>query len=252
MEQNRLMVNTLFFLSDLQSGAGQAELLKSAAACGIGCVEIRREFIRDFAKECREIREKAELLQLRLYYSVPDTLYHGGKLKKQEIERYFSEASAMGSANVKLNIGDYRDNFQQEDAAYLNALCSRYGITLTVENDQTAENGRLKKIQTFLECASEQSSSIGMTFDIGNWLWQQESPLAAAVALCRYTTQIHLKDVATTPDVHTVLLDAGEIDWRLIIREFSPAVPVALEYPCMEKGDSAEQCLAGEVYKLLH
>lgn len=252
MEQNRLMVNTLFFLSDLQSGIGQAELLNSVAACGIGCVEIRREFIRDFAKECREIREKAESLRLQLYYSVPDTLYNGGKLKKQEIERYFSEASAMGNTNVKLNIGDYRDHFQQEDAEYLNALCSRSGITLTVENDQTAENGRLKKIQTFLERASEQSSSIGMTFDIGNWLWQQESPHSAAEALSRYTAQIHLKDVATAPDVHTVLLDAGEIDWRQIVREFSPAVPIALEYPCMEKGNSAEHCLAGEVYKLLH
>lgn len=252
MEQNRLMVNTLFFLPDLQSGVKQAELLNTVAACGVDSVEIRREFIHDFAEECRGIYEKAKSLKMQLYYSVPDTLFDGGDLKKQAVERYFSEASAMGCTHIKLNIGEYGDKVRQEDISFLSSLCSRNGIALTVENDQTAQNGRLKKIQAFLECTSVQKGSIGMTFDIGNWLWQQEAPLMAARVLSQYTTEIHLKDVATTPDVHTVLLDAGEIDWRQIIREFSPSVPIALEYPCMEKGRSAERCLAGEVYKLLH
>lgn len=252
MEQNRLMVNTLFFLPDLQSGVGQAELLNTIAACGVQSAEIRREFIRDFSDECREIYEKAKLLKMQLYYSVPDTLFDGGVLKKAAIECYFAEASVMGCSHIKLNIGEYGDKVRQEDISFLNNLYRRSGIALTVENDQTAENGCLKKIQEFLECTAAQNGSIGMTFDIGNWLWQQESPLMAAGALSRYTTEIHLKDVATAPDVHTVLLDAGEIDWRQIIREFSPSVPIALEYPCMEKGHSAERCLVGEVYKLLH
>lgn len=252
MEQNRLMVNTLFFLPDLQSGVKQAELLNTVAACGVGSVEIRREFIRDFAEECRGIYEKAKSLKMQLYYSVPDTLFDGGDLKKQEVDHYFAEASAMGCTHIKLNIGDFGDKICQEDILFLAALCSRTGIALTVENDQTAENGRLKKIQAFLEHCAAQNSSIGMTFDVGNWLWQQESPLVAAGGLSRYTTEIHLKDVATAPDVHTVLLDAGEINWRQIIREFSPSVPIALEYSCTEKGHSAERCLAGEVYKLLH
>lgn len=251
MERNRLMVNTLFFLPDLQSGVGQAELLKRVAACGIGSVEIRREFIRDFAGECQQIHEKAESLHLRLYYSVPDTLFGGGILKKQSAECYFAEAFAMGSTHIKMNIGEYGDKLREEDVLSLNALCRSHGIALTVENDQTAENGRLKKVQTFLECSAAENSSIGMTFDIGNWFWQKESPLLAAKALSRYTAVIHLKDVATVPDVHTVLLDAGEIDWRQIMREFSPSVPVALEYPCMAKGLSAERCLAKEVNKLL-
>ena len=252
MEQNRLMVNTLFLLPDLQSGVGQADLLNSVAVCGVGAVEIRREFIHDFSGECREIHEKAESLKMQLYYSVPDTLFDSGTLKRQAIERYFVEASIMGCTHIKLNIGEYGDKVRKEDISFLNDLCSRSGIALTVENDQTAQNGRLKKIQAFLECAAVQNGSIGMTFDIGNWLWQQESSLLAAGALTPYTTEIHLKDVVTAPDVHTVLLDAGEIDWRQIIREFSPSVPIALEYPCMEKRHSAERCLAGEVYKLLH
>lgn len=252
MEQNRLMVNTLFFLPDLRSGVGQAELLNMVAACGIGSVEIRREFIHDFTEECREIYEKAESLKIQLYYSVPDTLFDGGDLKKQAAERYFAEASVIGCTHVKLNIGEYGDKVRQEDVLFLNSLSNRNGISLTVENDQTSENGRLKKIQTFLECTAAQKCQIGATFDIGNWLWQQKSPLMAARVLSQYTTEIHLKDVSTTPDVHAVLLDAGEIDWRQIIGEFSPSVPIVLEYPCMEKGRSAERCLAGEVYKLLH
>ena len=252
MEQNRLMVNTLFFLPDLQSGVGQADLLNSVAVCGVGAVEIRREFIHDFAEECREIHDKAKSLKIQLYYSVPDTLFDGGTLKKPAVEHYFAEASVMGCTHIKLNIGDYGDKLHQEDISFLTVLSSRTGITLTVENDQTAENGRLKKIQAFLEHCAAQNSSIGMTFDVGNWLWQQESPLMAAEVLSQYTTEIHLKDVATAPDVHTVLLDAGKIDWRQIVREFSPSVPIALEYPCMEKGHSAERCLVGEVYKLLH
>lgn len=237
MKREELVINTLVFLEALKEGTLQQDLLPLLHNIGIGKVEVRREFIKDFDKELKAIREKAEEYHMELYYSVPGYVYGNGEILYSQITEYFKEAEAMNCHKVKLCIGDY-DKVTGKDAGKLKELCEEYDVLLTVENDQTPENGRSEKIVKFLKEISAFGSEILTTFDIGNWLWQKEDPLANAKLMKQYVAYIHLKDVKGGEYPQAVLLDQGDIDWRNVLKEF-PDVPLALEYPC--GADAVEQ-----------
>jgi sugar phosphate isomerase/epimerase len=111
-------------------------------------------------------------------------------------------------------------------------LCDKYSIKLTIENDQTKDNGRVNKIKTFLQLSEKLGMKISCTFDMGNWLWQKEDPVENANSLKPYITYIHLKDVIIGDTPQAAFLDEGIIPWRSILEIFDENVPVALEYPC--------------------
>lgn len=230
-ERKYIVINTLVFLEDLKKGVKQSELLKDINSLRISKAEVRREFIKDFETELREIRNVSEKLQMELYYSVPNYLYVDCELKLDEIEMYFIEADIMNCRNVKLNIGDYQ-SISFENVYRINSLCDKYSIRLTIENDQTEENGKVHKIQEFLENANKLGVKISCTFDIGNWLWQNESPKENAHSLKPYVTYIHLKDAYMQDKPQATFLDKGTIPWRDILDIFDKGIPVAIEYPC--------------------
>lgn len=231
MDKNNIVINTLVFLDELNSGVKQSSLIRDIHALEIRKAEVRREFIKDFEVELQEIRAAAEELQMELYYSVPKYLYVDGQLNTDEIEGYFKEAERMNCRNVKFNIGDY-NNITSENVYKINSLCDKYSIKLTVENDQTEENGRSEKIKTFLETAKKLDMKISCTFDVGNWLWQKEDPTENAYKLRPYVTYIHLKDAYVEGKPQAAFLDKGIIPWRSILDIFDKNVPVAIEYPC--------------------
>lgn len=231
MDKNNIVINTLAFLDELNSGVRQSKLLRDIHSLGIKKAEVRREFIKDFEVELQEIRDTAEELQMELYYSVPKYLYASGQLKAAEIQGYFKEADKMNCRNVKFNIGDY-SCITPENVCEINSLCDKYSIKLTIENDQTEENGRSEKIKTFLENAKELDIKISCTFDVGNWLWQKEDPTENAYKLKPYVTYIHLKDAYVSDKPQAAFLDKGMIPWRSILGIFDKNVPVAIEYPC--------------------
>lgn len=231
MEKDNIVINTLVFMNSLDDGVKQSSLLRDIHALGIEKVEVRREFIKSFDEELQEIRKTAEELQIELYYSVPRCLYDDGELKTSEIEECFIEANKMGCENVKMNIGDYH-HISNEDVCKVNSLCNKYSIKLTVENNQTEEEGRSDKIKEFLETSEKLGLKVYCTFDIGNWLWLKEDPKENAYILKKFTTYIHLKDVSMNGEPQTVLLDEGVIPWRSILGIFDKSIPVALEYPC--------------------
>ncbi|MDI6618955.1 MAG: sugar phosphate isomerase/epimerase [Clostridiales bacterium] len=231
MDKNNIVINTLVFLDDLNKGVKQSKLLEYIYSSGIKSVEIRREFMDDFDSELLKIRTFSEKFSMVLYYSVSGSLYTNGKLNRGEIERYFKESGKMGCRNVKLNIGDY-DYMSTQDVLDVNSICDKYSIKLTIENDQTDANGKIDKIERFLETAKSLGMKVHCTFDIGNWIWQKEDPLENAYKLKPYVTYIHLKDVYIGDKPHVVLLDEGNIPWRNILKIFDGSIPVALEYPC--------------------
>lgn len=231
MKKINIVINTLVFLDDLTNGVKQSELLKSIHSLGIKKAEVRREFIKDFEVELQEIRTVSEELQIELYYSVPDYLYINGELAVDKIEDHFIEASKMNCKNVKLNVGEYHD-ISIENASSINRLCDKYSILLTIENDQTEENGRIQKIKEFLQVSKKLGMKINCTFDVGNWLWQEEDPEKNAAILKPYVTYIHLKDVIVRDKPMVVFLDEGGIPWRSILGIFDENIPVAIEYPC--------------------
>lgn len=231
MIKDNIVINTLVFLEDLMNGVKQSELLKSIHSLGINNVEVRREFIKDFEVELQEIRTVSKELQIELYYSIPDYLFIKGELAIAKIENYFNEASKMNCRNVKLNIGEYY-NISTKNASDINLLCDKYSIKLTIENDQTKDNGKVQKIKDFLQLSEKYGMKLSSTFDIGNWLWQKEDPVENANILKPYVTFIHLKDVIVADKPQAVFLDEGLIPWRSILGMFDKKIPVAIEYPC--------------------
>lgn len=247
MDKNLLVINTLVFLDQQKDGVLQCEMLEIINQLGVKKAEVRREFIKDFDIELIDIKKKASDLNIELFYSVPDLLYKNGELQYESIETYFKEAFTMGCSNVKMNIGDY-NVVTQNDVNRMNKLCDQYSINLKVENDQSKENGIVLKIKTFVEMYKQLGGNISITFDTGNWVWQNEDPIENAKQLKEHVTYIHLKDVLGKENPKTVLLNEGDIQWKSILNILPKDVPLALEYPC---GKDAAKQLVLELDKLL-
>lgn len=230
MEKGKLGINTLVFLEDLKNGLEQSYILDKINDLNIKNVEVRREFIKDFDKEIVEIKEKAKEYGITLFYSVPEWLFKENKLRSKEIEDYFNEAYRMNCHYVKMNIGEIEE-LEKEDSDTIKLLCEKYLIKLTIENDQTKENGRVDKINKFLVENKELGGNITFTFDVGNWLFQEENPIENAVILKDFVTYIHLKNVDSNRG--NALLDEGTLDLEKILEILPKNLHMALEYPCI-------------------
>lgn len=230
MDKEKLVINTLVFLDDLKEGIPQSIIIDKINDIGINNVEVRREFIKDFNKEILDIREKASRYNINLFYSVPELLFKEGKLRRKEIEDYFTEAYNMGCHYVKMNIGEVSE-LSMEDTKIIEELCKRYSIKLTIENDQTNKNGRCEKIQKFLIRNRELGGNISFTFDVGNWIFQEENPIKNAEVLKNFVTYVHLKNVDNNRK--NTLLDEGILDLKKILEILPKDLPMAIEYPCV-------------------
>lgn len=75
--------------------------------------------------------------------------------------------------------------------------------------------------------------NINATFDIGNWVWQNEDPEQNAYRIKEYVTYIHIKNAIKGDDcIKVSFLDEGIVNWEKILKVFNYDIPVALEYPC--------------------
>lgn len=224
-------INLLVYMQELNNGTAQSALLPIIAGHGVTLAEVRREYIKDDA-EFDRIREAAEANGLDLFYSVPESLTIGGAANPG-FEGFLDEAVRMGVRNVKFNQGDVKD----VDAAVIAAIdgaAGARGLTLTIENDQTPENGTLACTAASLAHIREVGGAIGYTFDLGNWFWRGEDADAAFVQLLTDITVFHLKNVNGAADraaLSTTMLQDGVIDWRTMLPQLAPGVPVFLEFP---------------------
>ena len=230
MEKEKLVINTLVFFDDLKNGVEQSVIIDKVNKLGIKNVEVRREFIKDFNKEIGEIKEKSSKYNMDLFYSVPEWLFKGNKLRRNEIEGYFNEAYNMNCHNVKMNIGQINE-LLVEDIKAIDDLCRKYMIKLTIENDQTAENGRAEKIYSFLKRNRELGGNISFTFDVGNWIFQEEDPVKNSELLKDFVTYVHLKNI--DENRKNTLLDKGILNIEKILNNLPKNLPMALEYPCI-------------------
>lgn len=98
-------------------------------------------------------------------------------------------------------------------------------MTLTIENDQTPENGTLDCTVASLRHIKELGGNIGYTFDLGNWFWRGENAGEAFAQLLPAITVFHLKNVngaATREELATTMLEDGVIDWKTMLRSLTP------------------------------
>lgn len=228
-------INTLVYMSELQAGVAQSQLLPRIAELGATFAEVRREYIADQAERLA-ICEAAQQAGLELYLSVPESLVADSALHPQ-FDEFVQEAQEMGAKHMKFNQG----TLPTADLALLKDIDARAaaaGVTLTIENDQTELNGTFACTQSSLQRLQEADSAIGYTFDLGNWLWRDEDPEEAFAALRSRITVFHLKNVAGTfanQDLHTTLLADGGINWQPMVQALDSSVPVFLEYPIDEE-----------------
>lgn len=215
---------------ELAARVGQAELARIAALAGADGVEFRAELQRGGADELPAQREVVREHGLAVVWSSPDGLWDAdGRLATAAIARAFDMARALGAGRVKMSLGGYRSG------AALDALLpwlQRGDIELIVENDQTDAAGTLPPLLDFFERCQALGQRVPMTFDIGNWCWTGEDPLAAARVLGRQVGYIHCKGVQRLPAQWVAVpLQASAAPWRSVLRQLPGGVPRAIEYP---------------------
>ncbi|MEB0286885.1 sugar phosphate isomerase/epimerase [Cryobacterium sp. 10I1] len=238
-----VFVNTMVYKEALDASTTvQADLVAEVLALGATGIEIRREYLSPEPAARREelltIAGLATEAGLEVYYSVPESLFVDGEASPL-LTGYLDEAATLGALSVKLNIGEPGDELTGL-GSLVEALLAA-SARVTIENDQTARNGRLDVVAALLRDLRAQNVPIGYTFDAGNWLWAGVDPVAAARELGRYATVFHLKDIGRLGGLHSVLLDEGDVDWRSVLREIGTHVPVVLEYPIPDRATAASE-----------
>lgn len=175
-----------------------------------------------------------------LFYSVPEPIVKE-KVPNPSLVQYMEEARMMGASRVKFNIGSLS---QADDRAMekLIQILKRYPIKVSIENDQTLENGRLQAVKEALKRSRQaEKRFVGYTMDLGNWHWQKQNPMDAFHQVKDHITVLHLKNILyKRGEPQTVLLEEGEITWKTVLFEIEKEVPVILEYP-MDKNEISGQ-----------
>ena len=226
----KIGINLLVFKEDLDNKIKQSEILKEISNMNVSIAEVRREYIKNFEEELYEIRCESEKYKLEIFYSVPESISVDGELNEY-IEEYFKEAKIMNATHIKFNIGNLA-SLINSDIYRLNKLINKYNIDVTIENDQTIENGKLNSVIEAKEFIKNNNIRIGYTFDSGNWFWQKEDPNSSFEALKADITVFHLKDVEVENDKpKNVLVFQGKVNLRNMIENLSEIVPVIIEYP---------------------
>lgn len=227
---NQIGINLLVFKNDLDNRIGQEKILSEIASLGVSIAEIRREYLKKSNEELIEINKLAQKLNLEIYYSVPEKIAYEKKINSN-IKVYFEEARQMGSTHIKFNIGDL-ENLDIYEIKKLKDIINSFDMKITIENDQTPENGTFKSVINAIDVINNTLLQIGYTFDLGNWYWQNEDPKNAFNLLNSKITVFHLKNIDILNNVpSTTLLSEGKIDWVLMLKEISKDVPIIIEYP---------------------
>lgn len=170
-----------------------------AAEAGASGFEVRREL---FASD--DDASPAALAALGLaiaeaglwaVYSTPATLYRDdGALDRDALDLALAEADALGAHFVKFQLGGFADTTH---AGAIAEAARGVRARILVENGQLAVGGTLAQFTGLFAALRAEGAGalLGMTFDIGNWLWPGETPLDAARALAEHVEYIHCKAV---------------------------------------------------------
>lgn len=212
-----------------------ARLSQSAGADG---VEVREELLRDAARELPELAAWARDSSMELVYSCPQPLFAtGGLLALATLLHAIAAGQALGASWLKMSIGDFAAPSEGLDAI-AQALAGS-GITLLIENDQTASAGTVQALERFFAAADAAQLALPMTFDMGNWAWQGECALQAAETFARRVGYVHAKGVQRLPSKWVAVpLAESALPWRAALRALPAGVPRAIEYPLI--GDDLE------------
>lgn len=222
----KIFINTIV----KEEALSQTEFIQrlSELALPIEGVEIRRELLPEIPeereKELAEIAELAEKNNWTMMYSVPESLFLKEGINP-DFTIWMKELHLFNGVSMKVNTGEVA-GIRSVDSEQLEELIGKTGIRVTIENDQTVENGTFTATKQALGNIKKSGLPIGYTFDVGNWLVMKESPEKAYQELRQSINVIHLKNM--NEERQPVLLDEGVAEWTQFIKEQEIIV---LEYP---------------------
>ncbi|SEU12809.1 Sugar phosphate isomerase/epimerase [Pseudomonas sp. NFR09] len=216
--------------AELVRQQGQLSFVEVLAAAGAQCIEWREELLTD--EQPTELAQAAAQQDLKSVFSSPLELWVAGRAQANaELAATLDRAQAFGSRWLKVSLGYFTDT---NDLESLHALLNRHPVRLLVENDQTLHGGRIEPMQRFFTEVERLGLPVRMTFDIGNWQWQDQSALTAARLLGRHVDYLHCKAVARRPDGKLVAVPPGATDlhlWEQLLKHMTQGITRAVEFP---------------------
>ena len=226
------LISLSSFGADAVRREGQRHYVELAADAGADGVEVRGELLLDGTAELAAIGACARDRGLALVYSSPEGLWDAAqRFDADALERGLRAAHALGARRLKMSIGGFAPG-QAAGLAALSRAVAGQPIGLVIENDQTASAGTLPALQAFLDEARQLGLDLGLTFDMGNWHWTGEDPLAAASALEAQVAYVHCKGVQRQPQRWVAVpMAESAAPWRAVLRRLPADAPRAIEYP---------------------
>lgn len=235
--------------ADLVRQRGQGSFIEVLAAAGATRIEWREELLID--EDPRQLAEDTQSQGLESIYSSPMELWLAGQSKPNpDLRATLERTQTFGAKWLKVSLGYFTDN---NDLLALDRVLAQSPVQLLVENDQTLHGGRIEPFQRFFGEVEQHNLPIKMTFDIGNWHWQDQSAASAARLLGRHVGYVHCKAVMRRADGKLVAIPPTASDvhvWEQLLRHMAHGVMRAAEYPL--QGDDLIQLTTEHVATLAH
>ncbi|WP_447765253.1 sugar phosphate isomerase/epimerase family protein [Pseudomonas reinekei] len=249
MKKPAVSISLSSYGADLVRQRGQGSFIDILAAAGATRIEWREELLT--GEDCVQLADDTQAKGLESVYSSPMELWLAGQSKpNSELITALQRAEAFGAKWLKVSLGYFTDN---SDLHTLARVLSESPVQLLVENDQTLHGGRIEPFQRFFADVEQHKLPIKMTFDIGNWHWQDQSAASAARLLGRHVGYVHCKAVTRRADGKLVAIPPTASDlqaWEQLLRHMAQGVMRAAEYPL--QGDDLVQLTREHVAALAH
>lgn len=247
MNKPAVSISLSSYGAELVRQRGQDFFIDVLAAAGADRIEWREELLTREVPAQLSAATQAQGLQS--IYSSPTELWLAGQAQPNpELITALQQAEAFGSKWLKVSLGYFTDT---NDLQALAERLKHSPVQLLVENDQTLHGGRIEPFQRFFAAVEQHNLPIKMTFDIGNWQWQDQSALTAARLLGRHVDYLHCKAVARRADGKLVAMPPGATDlhlWEQLLKHMTPGISRAVEFPL--QGDDLVAVTAQQVATL--
>ncbi|VVO90424.1 sugar phosphate isomerase/epimerase family protein [Pseudomonas fluorescens] len=235
--------------ADLVRQRGQGSFIDILAAAGATHIEWREELLTD--ENPLQLADDSRSQGLESIYSSPMELWLAGQSKPNpQLLTTLERAETFGANWLKVSLGYFTDN---NDLQALGRVLAQSPVQLLVENDQTLHGGRIEPFQRFFDEVEQHQLPIKMTFDIGNWQWQDQSAASAARLLGRHVGYVHCKAVTRRADGKLVAIPptaSDEHQWEQLLQHMTQGVMRAAEYPL--QGEDLVQLTREHVATLAH
>lgn len=238
MERKIIIVTAAFGAEVVHQAGGQRYFIPIIAQSGADGVEIRRELLSSAVDE--ELSDLKLLIKeqgLFSYYSVPESLFTAPGTINPRLAHFQREAALLNAQAIKFALGAGAGHCTVKQLADQLTDCH---VPLLIENDQT-ETGKIQPMLEYFNQYHPLPTVQGMTFDMANWLWVDESPNKAAGQLAPYVTYCHVKAaIKTETSWRAICLDESQGEWRTLLSMMPQGVPLGIEFPL--EGNNIAEC----------